>query len=121
MPQLPAVFDRAGSSPQEPLRKVPSIERKQLEALILAAEGHIDQAVTLAQSAAAEEQNLPYAFGPPAPEKPSYELLGELLLQQNHPRDAEAAFKQALMRAPNRTQTLAALQRAHSLVGAAPN
>lgn len=50
-------------------------------------------------------------LGPPAPEKPSYELLGELLLKQNRATDAKAAFESALLRAANRTRTLADLEK----------
>ncbi len=57
-------------------------------------------------------------LAPPAPEKPSYELLGELLLKQNRVVDATAAFRSALLRAPNRTQTLSDMRKA--LAGAAP-
>lgn len=112
LPQLPAVFDRAAYAPNDPMRRVPAIERTQLEALIADAEGHADQAIQLAQQAAAQEETLPYAFGPPYPIKPSYELLGEFLLQKNRLPEAEAAFHEALLRAPNRTQTLTELRRA---------
>lgn len=60
--------------------------------------------------------NLPFAFGPPDPAKPSYELLAELLMKQNHPREAEEALKQALLRAPNRTQSVILLERASAAV-----
>lgn len=112
LPKLPAVFDRAGLSSSDPMRRVPSVERVQLEALTLDAEGQSDRAVQLAQQAALQEETLPYAFGPPYPFKPSYELLGELLLQQNRLPEAEAAFHEALLHTPNRRQTLADLQRA---------
>lgn len=112
LPKLPAVFDRAGLSSSDPMRRVPSVERVQMEALTLDAEGQSDRAVQLAQQAALQEETLPYAFGPPYPFKPSYELLGELLLQQNRLPEAEAAFHEALLHTPNRRQTLADLQRA---------
>ena len=112
LPRLAAVFDSAGLPPEDPMRRAPNITRTQLESMILAAEGHMDEAIAAAAKASAEEKDLPYAFGPPSPELPSYELLGELLLRQNRTTDAEAAFESALMRAPNRTQTLADLQKA---------
>lgn len=112
LPKLPAVFDRAGVAPNDPMRRVSAVERTQLAALIADAEGQTDEAIHFAQQAAAQEETLPYAFGPPSPIKPSYELLGELLLQQNRLPEAEAAFHEALLRAPNRRQTLADLQRA---------
>ena len=82
----------------------------------------MDEAITMARKAAEAESNLPYAFGPPFPIKPSYELLAELLLKQNHPHEApEDALRQALLRAPNRTQSLALLERASAASRAAAN
>jgi tetratricopeptide (TPR) repeat protein len=112
MPQLPGVFDGAGLAVEDPMRHEPMIKRMQIESMTMAAQGRMDDAVATAAQAAAEEKGLPYAFGPPAPEKPSYELLGELLLKQNRAADAKAAFQSALLRAPNRTQTLADMQKA---------
>ena len=112
LPRLPEVFDQAGAAPDEPERQVPGIERSQVQALIFAGEGKLDEAVALARNAADAEMHLPYAFGPPDPVKPSYELLAELLMKQNHPREAEDALKQALLRAPNRTQSVNLLERA---------
>jgi hypothetical protein len=112
MPQLPGVFDGAGLPAEDPMRREPAIKRMQIESMMMAAEGRMDEAIAIVAKAAAEEKDLPYAFGPPAPEKPSYELLGELLLKQNRAADAKAAFQSALLRAPNRTQTLADMQKA---------
>ena len=112
LPRLPEIFDKSGAAPDDPDRQAPAIERQQVEVLILADEGKLDEAVASAEEAAKEESNLPYAFGPPLPIKPSYELLAELLLKQNRPREAQEACKQALLRSPNRTQSLALLKRA---------
>ena len=112
LPGLQEVFDKSGAAADEPDRQVPAIEYQQVQALIFADEGRLDEAVALAQKAAKAESGLPYAFGPPYPVKPSYELLAELLLKQNHPHEAQDACKQALLRAPNRIQSLALLERA---------
>jgi tetratricopeptide (TPR) repeat protein len=117
LPQLPGVFDRAGWTAGDPERRVPEIQKLQLEAVILSAEGHGEQEVVMAQKATAAEKSLPYAFGPPYPEKPSYELLGELLLKQKRPKEARAAFRQALLRAPHRTQSTRGLQLASRAAG----
>ncbi len=119
LPSLPETFNQAGSAPDDPDRQVPNVERQQVQALLLAGEGKMDEAITMARKAAEAESNLPYAFGPPFPIKPSYELLAELLLKQNHPHEAEDALRQALLRAPNRTQSLALLQRASAASRAA--
>jgi tetratricopeptide (TPR) repeat protein len=114
LPKLAGVFDHAAMPSDDPMRRAPEIEYKQLDAIILSAEGKGDEAIARAQEAASDEKDLPYAFGPPDPVKPSYELLGELLLKQNRAREAEAAFRQALLRAPNRTQTLKDLELANA-------
>ena len=96
LPQLPAVFDRAGTPADDPARRVPEIQKAQMEAVILSAEGHGDQAIATMQQAIASGKDLPYAFGPPSPEKPSEELLGELLLKANKAAQAREAFAASL-------------------------
>ena len=80
----PRCLNQDGAAPDDPNRQVPNVERQQVQALLLAGEGKMDEAITVARKAAEDESNLPYAFGPPFPIKPSYELLAELLLKQNH-------------------------------------
>jgi tetratricopeptide (TPR) repeat protein len=116
-PKLPALFDRAGMTPEDPYRAVPQIERDQIEAVILSREGHGDRAIALAQKAAAAEKNLPYAFGPPQPEKPSFELLGEILLREHQAQQAQQAFQQALLLTPRRTKALTGLLEASRALG----
>jgi tetratricopeptide (TPR) repeat protein len=117
LPQLPALFDHAGLSADDPSRRVPEIQKAQIEALLLSAEGHGDQAIAAMQQAVATGKDLPYAFGPPSPEKPSYELLGELLLKANKAPQAREAFEASLQRVPRRTQSLLGLARAESAMG----
>ncbi|HWO37492.1 MAG TPA: hypothetical protein VNO32_52610, partial [Candidatus Acidoferrum sp.] len=112
--QLPALFDRAGIPADDPARRGPQIQRLQIEAVILSAEGHGDQAVASMQQAIAAGKDLPYAFGPPSPEKPSEELRGELLLKANKPSEAREAFAASLQRAPRRAASLLGLARAES-------
>jgi tetratricopeptide (TPR) repeat protein len=120
LPQTPAAFDAAGTPPSDPMRRVPQIQKLELQAVILSAEGHTDQAVAMAQQAVTAGEELPYAFGPPSPEKPSWELLGELLLKENKNAPARAAFQASLERAPQRTQSLLGLARAQSAMGDNP-
>lgn len=117
LPQTSAVFDRAGTPPDDPLRRVPQIQKLQLQAAIVSAAGRGDYATGFAQQAVAIEAESPYAFGPPTPEKPSYELLGELLLKVNRNSPARAAFEASLQRAPQRTESLLGLARAESAMG----
>jgi tetratricopeptide (TPR) repeat protein len=112
LPNLTEIFNESGAALDDPDRQVPEVELQQVRALLLSGEGKMDEAIAAAKKAAEAENNLPYAFGPPSPIKPSYELLAELLLKQNHPREALEASRLALLRAPNRTQSLALLERA---------
>jgi tetratricopeptide (TPR) repeat protein len=117
LPQTPAAFDAAGTPPADSMRQVPQIQKLQLQAVILSAEGHGEEAKAMAQQAVATSEELPYAFGPPSPEKPSYELVGELFLKENRYAPARAAFKASLERAPQRTESLLGLARAQSALG----
>jgi hypothetical protein len=55
------------------------ILEKQLNAMILIASGKTEEGVRLLQEAAVTEESLPMAFGPPFIDKPTRELLGEVL------------------------------------------
>lgn len=117
LPQLPALFDQEGVAAGDPSRSLPQIQELQLKAAILAAESHLDQAVETMEQAVASGKDLPYAFGPPDPEKPANEQLGELLLKSGKAAEARAALEVAIARTPNRTQTLLDLARAENAMG----
>jgi tetratricopeptide (TPR) repeat protein len=117
LPQLTAVFDEAGVPSGDPSRRVPEIQRLELQAAILAGEGHGDQAVGVMEQAVSSGQELPYAFGPPSPEKPADEFLGELLLKEKKAPQARKAFEASLKRAPRRAESLLGLARAESAMG----
>jgi len=92
---------------------------EQLHALLTAAEGKRDDAVKDLQRIAAKEHQLPLEFGPPTIEKPSDELLGEMLLQLNRPSEARDAFQAALARAPGRRLVVEDLARTDKEMAAA--
>jgi tetratricopeptide (TPR) repeat protein len=75
---------------------------QQVNALLLSEEGNSADAVVELQHTAKEEHNLPMDFGPPFIDKPTDELLGEMLLQLRRPDDARSAFQMSLSRAPGR-------------------
>ena len=52
------------------------------------------------------EDNVSYSYGPPEVVKPSYELYGEWLLEQDRPEDALRQFERALERGPLRVRAL---------------
>ncbi len=84
----------------------------QLRAVILAAEGKNEEALELVRRAVEAEASMPFEFGPPFIDKPSQELLGEMLLSLKRPAEARQAFEASLARAPERTASLAGLLRA---------
>jgi tetratricopeptide (TPR) repeat protein len=89
----------------------------ELSALVGAGAGDRDGAIARLREAAAIEDSVPYEFGPPYVDKPTYELLGELLLAFGKPREACLAFEQALTRTPERTAALSGLQQAAERTG----
>jgi tetratricopeptide (TPR) repeat protein len=82
------------------------------EAVAVLAKGDTDRGVGLLRQAAETESALPPPFGPPALQKPSYELLGDELLALGRKTEAAAAYKQALAAAPGRRLSLAGLKAA---------
>ncbi len=91
----------------------------QLRALLTSAEGKTQEAVTELQRVAAKEHALPLEFGPPAIEKPTDELVGELLLQLHRSSEAREAFQTALTRTPGRKLVVEALARTDKELAAA--
>ena len=89
----------------------------EITALIRHKEGDSGAAIELLRVAAKLEDSLPFEFGPPFIDKPSYELLGEILLEAKQPRDARAAFETALRRTPDRTSALTGLMKAAAQSG----
>jgi tetratricopeptide (TPR) repeat protein len=90
---------------------------RELKGLLLLDAGRADDAVALLQSAAALELSLPAEFGPPDIVKPSFELLGEVLLELNRSAEAQSAYEQALSLAPRRALSLMGLVQAAGAVG----
>jgi tetratricopeptide (TPR) repeat protein len=93
------------------------ILEKELRAATRAADGATDEAADALREAAKLEEAMPAAFGPPDVVKPAHELLGELLLAQGKPADAQQEFTRALALAPRRTQSLLGLARAAAAAG----
>ncbi len=89
----------------------------ELGGLIASEAGDMKSAIAQAQRAANTYDGMPFDFGPPVPVKPPNELLGELLLADNKPAQARAAFGLSLKRAPKRTLSLLGLARAERAVG----
>ena len=94
-----------------------AVQEDELRALMLLRRGSNDDAITLLRRAAAQEDALPFAFGPPEVPKPSHELLGETLLSLGRAVDARHEFELALERTPGRSLTLMDLSRASRAAG----
>ena len=88
-----------------------------LETQLAAVAKGLAGSIPVLQEIAIAEEKLPIEFGPPAVDKPSYELLGEALLAANRPREALAAFEKALARTPERTASLVGLMQAAEKLG----
>jgi tetratricopeptide (TPR) repeat protein len=93
------------------------VQHLQAEAWLAHAEKRDAEAVKLMKSAIALEESIPPTWFP-APLLPGNEQLGDLLLEQNQPEQALAAFEASLRLAPNRFDSLFGAGRAAELAGA---
>src|SRR5204862_6272083 len=69
----------------------------------------------LLKEATTIELSLDAPSGPPEPIKPSFELYGELLLDQGRLKDAAAQFDVALMRMPNRRALMQGIEKTRAV------
>ena len=99
------------------LRPAIAIMERELAAAIAHAAGRGDEAVGILREAADRESKLPPPLGLPAPIKPAPELLGEVLLALNRPREAAPFFEKALARNRNRSRSVLGLARAAAATG----
>jgi tetratricopeptide (TPR) repeat protein len=93
------------------------VVESELRAMADARRGRLGEAIAELTKAAAQEDSLPYEFGPPEIEKPSHELLGEMLLSAGRAREARGEFEIALRRTPGRSLVLLDLARACRAMG----
>ena len=84
----------------------------QAAAMVALAGGNTERGLALLRKAAEAEAALPPPFGPPALQKPSYELLGDELLALGRKKEAAEAYKKALAAAPNRRLSVLGLKAA---------
>ena len=100
---------------------VPSPEDREFltrtEVLRLELVGVIDGAVDTVRAAAALEDRMAYAFGPPFVNQPAHELLARELLLAGWPAEARDEYTIALTRAPRRASALLGLARAEAAAG----
>ncbi|MEO7039598.1 MAG: hypothetical protein ABI446_09075 [Gemmatimonadaceae bacterium] len=82
---------------------------KVLHAVVMHARGEGEKAVAMLVAAAAQDDALPFAFGPPVEIVSPHELAGEYLLELRRAKEAEREYKLELARAPGRTAALIGL------------
>jgi hypothetical protein len=80
------------------------------EAVVALAQGRADEGLQLLRKAAEAEVALPPPFGPPALQKPSYEMLGDELLALGRKAEAAEAYRRALAAAPGRRLSVLGLK-----------
>jgi len=112
--QLKAMTAKAAGGPTSYAAKPHLIREKELGAVIRWAKGQKEEALQLAKEATEVEATMSAPSGPPDPIKPAFELYGEMLLEAGQAKEAARAFEQALLRTPNRTPSVRALERARN-------
>jgi tetratricopeptide (TPR) repeat protein len=110
--RLKAMRTQAESGSNAYRAKPFAIMEKEVGAAVAAAKKDNAAAEQLLKEAVAIEVTLDASSGPVEPIKPSFEMYGELLLEQGRMKDAAAQFEQSLTRTPNRRLSVQGLQRA---------
>lgn len=82
------------------------IQRRAVAATLALEEGHVAEALTGMRQAADLEDRTQLASVTPGPLAPAREMLGEMLLGDNQPKNALAAFEASLVQEPNRFWSL---------------
>ena len=100
-----------GGGPAPAASRREDIILQQAAALESLHSGEVDAALAGLRSAAEAERNIPAEFGPPLVEKPSNELLGDMLTRLGRHDEAAAAYRAALALAPGRRLASRALGR----------
>jgi hypothetical protein len=94
-----------------------SIQKLGASAWIALAEDRGEDALAAMREAADREDRTEKAAITPGPLAPARELLGEMLLQMNRPRDALAEFQKTMAKEPNRFRGIAGAARAAAAMG----
>jgi len=110
--RLKAMRTQAESGSNAYRAKPFSIMEKEVGAALAAARKDNAAAEQLLKEAVAIETTLDAPSGPVEPIKPSFEMYGELLLDQGRMKDAATQFEHSLTRTPNRRLSMEGLKRA---------
>ena len=91
--------------------------RLELSAWVAQVEGQRESSVALMREAAELEASTPKHAVTPGPTLPAQELLGDLLMEQNQPAEALAAYQRSMALYPKRFNGLLGAARAARLLG----
>ena len=86
-----------------------AIMEKEVAAAAELARGQKPEALRLAKEAADIESTMSPPSGPPEPIKPALEFYGDVLASAGHGAESRLAYQQQLLRTPNRTPSVQAL------------
>lgn len=100
---------------ETPESKERDIQINQIKSLLLIEEGNAEEGIKLLREAVVAESELPIDFGPPTIVKPSYELLGDVLMEMENYKEAVAAYEKQLERTPKRIRSLMGKDQAQKL------
>jgi hypothetical protein len=114
---LATIADRLRASGEGYWAEQVTIQRLGAEAWLALAQYHADSALARMHDAARREDATEKNAVTPGPLAPARELLGDMLLELQHPQDALAAYRATLMKEPNRFRTLYGAMRAANLAG----
>lgn len=116
-----ALAGQAGTGGEAELARAQvDITGDELDAQLRIHRGDTTAAFALLRAAASREEALPVEYGPPSVVKPSWELLGEVLMAAGRPAEAQAAFERSLELHPGRFLSLKGLAEAAQASGDAP-
>ncbi|MFD2530879.1 tetratricopeptide repeat protein [Gracilimonas halophila] len=112
---------QAAQESLDQLMKTPvSVERDiqvdQIQSLLMIEEGNTREAVELLNQAVVSESELPLDFGPPVIIKPSYELLGDVMMEMGNYEEALDAYQNQLERTPDRMRSLVGKEQALAMI-----
>jgi tetratricopeptide (TPR) repeat protein len=93
-----------------------NIQMIQIKSLLLIEEGDQKAGLDLLKETVVMEAELPIDFGPPTIIKPSYELLGDVLMEMGEYEQAIEAYKKQLERTPDRRRSVLGLGEAKGMM-----
>jgi tetratricopeptide (TPR) repeat protein len=115
--ELQKDIDRLRSEKETYWTEQVTIQKLGASAWIALAEDRGEDALAAMREAADREDRTEKAAITPGPLAPARELLGEMLLQMNRPKDALAEFQKTMTKEPNRFRGIAGAARAAAATG----